>query len=65
MCRSNANISVQVIEGIKKSGPWLPVQNEKGPSKILDWPAPTVQFPDLPQCAFLNYSISYYLDGGS
>ncbi|KAI6786655.1 carboxylesterase family protein-like protein, partial [Hortaea werneckii] len=51
--------------GVKESGPWLPVHGENGPSKVLNFPAPTVEFPDMPQCAFLNYSISYYLDGGS
>ncbi|KAI7643148.1 hypothetical protein KC318_g21226, partial [Hortaea werneckii] len=51
--------------GVKESGQWLPVHGENGPSKMLNFPAPTVEFPDMPQCAFLNYSISYYLDGGS
>ncbi|GAB1726935.1 hypothetical protein NU195Hw_g2851t1 [Hortaea werneckii] len=51
--------------GVEESGPWLPVHGENGPSKVLNFPAPTVEFPDMPQCAFLNYSISYYLDGGS
>ncbi|KAK5113862.1 hypothetical protein LTR85_010395 [Meristemomyces frigidus] len=51
--------------GVAQSGPWLPVTSKTGPAKTLDFPAPTVQFPDMPQCAFLNYSITYYMDGGS
>ncbi|KAL1588314.1 hypothetical protein WHR41_02803 [Cladosporium halotolerans] len=53
-----------MIEGVRRSGPWLPVRDRNGPAKNLDWPAKTIQFPDLKQCTFLNYTISYYLDGG-
>ncbi len=49
-------------QGVKVSGPWSEVSSKTGSTKNLDWPAPTVEFPDLPQCAFLNYSIGYYLD---
>lgn len=49
-------------QGVRASGPWSEVTSKTGPSKNLDWPAPTVEFPELPQCAWLNYSISYYLD---
>ncbi|KAH0281186.1 carboxylesterase family protein-like protein, partial [Aureobasidium melanogenum] len=51
-------------QGVKESGPWQPVANAKGPMKLLDFPSLTADFQDLPQCAFLNYSISYYIDGG-
>jgi len=51
--------------GIQASGPWLQVQSDTGPAKSLDWPSKTVTFPDLAQCSFLNYTISYYLDGSS
>ncbi|KAK3677710.1 hypothetical protein LTR78_002560 [Recurvomyces mirabilis] len=51
-------------QGVRESGPWLPVNSKTGPTKKLDWPSPTVTFPDLAQCAFLNYSINYYLEGG-
>ncbi|KAH0363543.1 hypothetical protein KCU65_g7378, partial [Aureobasidium melanogenum] len=51
-------------QGIKESGPWQPVANAQGPMKLLDFPSLTADFQDLPQCAFLNYSINYYIDGG-
>jgi len=54
----------QVTQGVKQSGPWLPVCDGNGPAKNLDWPAKTMAFPDLKQCTFLNYTLSYYLDGG-
>ncbi len=47
---------------MKESGPWEQVRGEKGPTKALDYPAPTVDFPDLAQCVFLNYSITDYLE---
>ncbi len=49
-------------QGVQQSGPWNEVSSTTGPTKELNWPAPTVEFPDMPQCAFLNYSITYYLD---
>ncbi|KAK0280728.1 hypothetical protein LTR35_007754 [Friedmanniomyces endolithicus] len=70
----NPNPSLQYLQvrgytnttqGVRESGPWPPVSSKTGPTKQLDWPAPTVEFPDLPQCAFLNYSINYYFEGGS
>ncbi|TKA61436.1 hypothetical protein B0A55_11600 [Friedmanniomyces simplex] len=70
----NPNPSLQYLQvrgytnttqGVRESGPWQPVSSKTGPTKKLDWPAPTVIFPDLPQCAFLNYSIEYYFEGGS
>ncbi|KEQ70814.1 alpha/beta-hydrolase [Aureobasidium namibiae CBS 147.97] len=51
-------------QGVKQSGPWLPVANDQGPMKLLDFPSVTSDFQDLPQCAFLKYPISYYIDGG-
>ncbi|KAK0261481.1 hypothetical protein B0A54_03652 [Friedmanniomyces endolithicus] len=54
-----------VIDGQRASGPWDPVRGLQGPVKLLDWPSTTSGFVDVPQCAFLNYSLTYYLDGGS
>ncbi|KAK5732390.1 hypothetical protein LTR17_010566 [Elasticomyces elasticus] len=53
-----------VIEGQRASGPWDPVQGMQGPVKLLDWPSISSDFIDKPQCAFLNYSLTYYIDGG-
>ena len=50
--------------GVAASGPWLPVANDQGPMKLLDAISRSDVFQDLPQCAFLNYSTSYYVDGG-
>jgi hypothetical protein len=55
----------KTTQGVQISGPWEPVDSATGPTKELDWPSPTVEFPELEQCAWLNYSINYYLDGGS
>ncbi|KAK3678835.1 hypothetical protein LTR78_001288 [Recurvomyces mirabilis] len=49
------------IQGSKLSGPWLPVQGKQGPIKLLDWPSISSGFVDVPQCTFLNYTLSYYL----
>lgn len=51
-----------VLKSAEESGPWLPVTSNKGPSKSLDAVSRTVEFPELEQCAWLNYSISYYLE---
>lgn len=56
---------VNTLQAIKQTGTWDPVKNKQGPTKRLDYPSPTVDFPDLEQCTFLNYTLSYYLDGGS
>ena len=61
---SGANVP-QTTKGVKESGPWEEIRGKTGPTKALDYPAPTVEFPDMQQCLFLNYSISYYLEGGS
>ncbi|KAK2813716.1 hypothetical protein FQN50_000114 [Emmonsiellopsis sp. PD_5] len=50
------------IHGIQESGPWLPVSGKTGPAKSLDYPARTGDFPDLAQCAWLKYPITFYLD---
>ncbi|EME80340.1 uncharacterized protein MYCFIDRAFT_31142 [Pseudocercospora fijiensis CIRAD86] len=53
------------LKSVQESGAWLPVENETGPAKGLDYPSRTMTFPDMEQCKFLNYSLSYYLEGGS
>jgi hypothetical protein len=57
-------VFTQTTQGVQQSGPWLPVRDRNGPAKNLDWPAKSIGFPDLKQCTFLNYTLSYYLDGG-
>lgn len=32
----------------------------EGSMKLMDYPAVASGFLDVPQCAFLNYSLSYY-----
>ncbi|KAI5264010.1 carboxylesterase family protein-like protein [Aureobasidium subglaciale] len=51
-------------QGVKQSGPWQPVTSDQGPMKLLDFPSLTATFQDLPQCAFLKYPITYYVNGG-
>lgn len=51
-------------KGVQASGPWEPVAGAQGPMKLLDFVSRTDEFQDLPQCAFLNYSIGYYVNGG-
>jgi hypothetical protein len=46
------------------TGPWEEVKDENGPIRLMNYPATSRSFIDVPQCAFLNYSLSYYLDGG-
>jgi carboxylesterase type B len=52
------------LSAVRETGAWDPVTGKEGPAKQLDYPAETISFPEVPQCAFLNYSLSYYLDGG-
>ena len=52
-------------EAIQKTGAWNPVQGEDGPIRLLDYPSVASKFVDIPQCEFLNYPLSYYLDGGA
>jgi len=54
----------KTIENAMTTGAWLEVQGTQGPIRRLDFPATADSFVDVPQCAFLNYSLSYYLDGG-
>lgn len=54
----------KTLENAMKMGPWQEVSGEKGPIRRLNYPATASGFVDVPQCAFLNYSLSYYLDGG-
>lgn len=52
------------LSAVRQTGTWDPVHGVQGPAKQLDYPSPTIDFPETQQCAFLGYSISYYLDGG-
>lgn len=52
------------LSAVRETGTWDPVTSDEGPAKQLDYPAETISFLEVPQCAFLNYSLSYYLDGG-
>lgn len=53
------------LAAVRQTGAWEPVRaGEEGPAKQLDYPARTIAFPETEQCRFLNYSLSYYLDGG-
>ncbi|KLO07979.1 alpha/beta-hydrolase [Schizopora paradoxa] len=52
------------LEAIEQTGPWEAVSGPTGPMRLMDYPSVKAEFQDLAQCAFLNYSISYYLDGG-
>jgi hypothetical protein len=51
------------LEGTVLAGPWRPIASELGPIRKLDWPGSESDFVDKPQCAFLNYSITYYTNG--
>lgn len=53
------------LAAVRETGTWDPVTSDAGPAKQLDYPAETISFLEVPQCAFLNYSLSYYLDGGA
>ncbi|KAF3763960.1 acetylcholinesterase precursor [Cryphonectria parasitica EP155] len=53
------------LEAVRQTGTWDPVSGNTGPAKNLDYPSLTIDFPETRQCSFLNYSLSYYLDGGS
>lgn len=52
------------LAAVEATGPWEPIGSDQGPIRLLDYPPTETIFQDLPQCAFLNYSISYYLEGG-
>lgn len=49
---------------VLETGHWEKVSGKNGPIKLLDYPSLTAPFVDIPQCAWLNYSLSYYFDGG-
>ena len=49
------------ISAIEQTGPWNPVKDDQGPIERLDYPSTPSPFIDIPQCAFLNYSIDYFL----
>ncbi|KAF2209844.1 hypothetical protein CERZMDRAFT_86504 [Cercospora zeae-maydis SCOH1-5] len=51
------------LEQVEKSGRWEAVRDKTGPAKSLDVVSRSIQFPELEQCTWLNYTISYYLDG--
>ena len=51
------------LSAIEETGPWSPVKDSNGPMELLDYPSISSDFQDIPQCAFLNYSTSYYLTG--
>ncbi|KXT00094.1 hypothetical protein AC578_5780 [Pseudocercospora eumusae] len=53
------------LRSAQQSGGWQPVRSQSGPVKALGHPSRTTNFPDVEQCKFLNYSLSYYLEGGS
>ncbi|CZR69418.1 related to acetylcholinesterase precursor [Phialocephala subalpina] len=56
----------KTIDAVKQTGPWNEVGSggAEGSMKLMDYPAMTSGFLDVPQCAFLNYSLSYYIEGG-
>ncbi|KAL3427888.1 alpha/beta hydrolase (carboxylesterase) [Phlyctema vagabunda] len=52
------------LKAVQKTGTWQPVMSPKGPIRRMDYPAVQSEFVDVAQCAWLNYPITYYLDGG-
>jgi carboxylesterase type B len=54
----------KTMENVMKTGPWQEVQGTQGPIRRLNYPSTASSFVDVEQCKFLNYSLSYYLDGG-
>jgi carboxylesterase type B len=55
---------VKTLEAVQQTGSWMSIRDKDGPIRLLDYPSVESGFVDVPQCAFLNYSLSYYLDGG-
>lgn len=51
------------LEAVEKYGEWNEVASDAGPVHRLNYPSYSTGFIDVPQCAWLNYSISYYLEG--
>ncbi|KFY39717.1 hypothetical protein V495_05782 [Pseudogymnoascus sp. VKM F-4514 (FW-929)] len=54
----------ETLHAVRKTGKWGQIKDENGPIRLLDYPSVSSGFVDVPQCAFLNYSLSYYVDGG-
>ena len=52
----------RTLSATQKTGPWLDIQDKRGPIRVLDWPSVPSGFVDVEQCKFLNYSLSYYVD---
>jgi hypothetical protein len=53
------------LEAVEQTGRWASIRGTDGPIRLLDYPSTESPFLDVPQCAFLNYSLNYYLEGGS
>ena len=52
----------RTLDAVTQSGDWTAVQGDQGSIELLDYPSHSSGFVDVDQCAYLNYSISYYLD---
>jgi len=65
MAYLNSRGYVKSAEAVEKTGRWEKVEGSAGPIRLLDYPAVSSPFLDVEGCKFLNYSLSYYLDGGS
>lgn len=50
------------LQAVEQTGPWNPIQGTQGPIRLLDYPSVSAPFQDVPQCTWLNYTLSYYLD---
>ncbi|MCJ1313970.1 hypothetical protein MMC25_007650 [Agyrium rufum] len=53
----------KTLQAIQETGTWEQVDTATGPMRLIDYPATEATFQDLPQCAFLNYSINYFTTG--
>lgn len=53
---------INTAQAIQTSGPWNAIGGTQGPIEQLNYPAMGTPFVDVDQCAFLNYSLTYYLD---
>lgn len=56
---------IVTLEAVEQTGRWASIRGTDGPIRLLDYPSTESGFLDVPQCAFLNYSLDYYLKGGS
>ena len=54
----------KVVEALVKTGEWVPVTDENGPIRKLNYPPSSSTFVDVPQCNWLNYTLNYYINGG-